>query len=141
MKTITAYLAKDDTLYRDLEECQQYENRLNERDVILSRLIPKPTIESPEYKDFVDGKTYLQQHPNWVKVREDYIRLLILNVGPSTTFTAALDRFTHPSWILRVLQDSGDRAFMYLNGWHRFWAIDQETNREYAYYWQNPNVK
>ena len=141
MEAITQYKAKDGKIFDTEQKCLEYENLIDQVNLVLSKL------DDPEkYKkdfDFDNGKGYIQHDPaTFLDVKKEILGMISQRIDHHIIKQAYETYGTnevHHSWVSRILGDYGDKLKPLHHAWYRMNCIDSKF-REWGqpYYATNP---
>jgi len=142
-RTITEYVAKDGAVFRDRNECILHEELVDELEVIMSKLPPKP--DDPDCR-FANGHGYIQHDKEtFIEAKNDILQLILSLVNNENIkknwITPTIEQKwgeCHPSWVSKAVSDCCPRIVN--SAWRRFSCTDKEF-REWGqpYFADNPD--
>jgi hypothetical protein len=132
MKEKTKYKAKDGTEFRYAEDCMAYDSILDEIDVVMSSLAPRPE----NSRDFDEGRSYIQHDKEAVlSAKMKLCQLCMKHDAPDGFLHIPIRKpITDEGEVnmYAMLSITGDASEKLKNTWNRFMCIDKEY-REWKY--------
>lgn len=140
MEAITKYKAKDGIVFDSEKECLDYENLIDQVNLVISKL-DDPIKYKKDY-DFVNGRGYIQHDPaTFFEVKKEILGLINSKINHpiiKKAFETYGTNEVNDSWVSRIL---GDYYYNPLDhAWYRIYCTDSKF-REWGqpYYKANPH--
>jgi hypothetical protein len=137
MKTITKYIANDNTEFYEEDKCRAYEAACAEIERIMAPLGQIPNLPAC---GFENGAGYLQHDKDVARAARRSLLEIANRLMPHNWFVQAItDETVHPSWPGRMISEMGNRSLD--RAWSRFNCMTPDF-REYGqpYYASHPEA-